>query len=87
MVLRYPSGEEIKKGDRVLHFQKPAHIEFVAFDPADPERDWYVQEFGGGIMIVDGVAGRTFVPADQLDEYAHLLQFVSRADASGEKPG
>ena len=54
MPLRYQSGEEIKKGDRVLFGGEPGEVEFVA-DPLikDSETDWYVQEYGGGVMIVE----------------------------------
>jgi hypothetical protein len=77
MILKYRSGEEIKKGDRVLFHRNPAQIEFVACHPAEAETDWYIQEFGGGVMILDPmVSGRTFVQADQIDED---LEFVSRA--------
>jgi hypothetical protein len=78
MVLKYRSGEEIKKGDRVLHFGKPGEIELVASDPGEPETEWFIKEFGGGIMILDGVVGRTFIAADQLDGYEDL-EFASRA--------
>jgi hypothetical protein len=78
-VLRYRSGEEIKKGDRLLFHGNPAEIELVSTDPNDPEQAWHVSEFGGGVLISDPmVSGRTFVPRDQLDEYEDL-EFVSRA--------
>ena len=80
LILKYQSGEEIKKGDRVLFYGNPAEIELVACDPSDPETDWYVQEYGGGVMILDPmVSGRTFIPADQIEEYYEDLQFVSRS--------
>jgi len=43
----YISGEEIKKGDRVMFHGEPGEIEFVA-DPliSDPQTDWYVQKYG-----------------------------------------
>jgi hypothetical protein len=34
MALKYPSGEEIKKGDHVLFFGNPATIELVAIAPS-----------------------------------------------------
>jgi hypothetical protein len=74
MLLRYQSGEEIKMGDRVVFHREPAQIEFVALEPGDPETDWYVQEFGGGVMVLG-----TFIPADQISEYEDL-EFVSRAE-------
>ncbi len=79
MVLKYQTGEEILKGDRVLYHGKPGHVEFVAAKSGDPETDWYVDEYGGGIMVVDGVAGHTFIPTDRIEEYEDL-GFVSRAD-------
>ena len=49
----------------------------MAFDPNEPEHAWHVQEFGGGVMILDPmVSGRTFIATDQLYED---LEFVSRA--------
>ena len=44
--------EEIKKGDRVLLHGEPGEIEFVADRANDPE-DWYVTEYGGGVMILE----------------------------------
>lgn len=78
MSLKYQSGEEIKKGDRVLFHREPARIELVASEPGDPETDWFIQEYGGGVMILEG-AGRTFITANQLLDYEDL-EFVSRAD-------
>ncbi|HKD79526.1 MAG TPA: hypothetical protein VKH81_07510 [Candidatus Angelobacter sp.] len=77
--LKYCSGEEIQKGDHVLFHGNPAEVELVACDPNDPEAAWHVQEFGGGVVILDPmVSCRTFIPAGQLDEYEDL-EFVSRA--------
>lgn len=79
LVLRYRSGEEIRKGDHVLFHGNPATIELVARDPNDPDASWHMQEFGGGVLVLDPmVSGRTFIPTDQLDEYEDL-EFVSRA--------
>lgn len=75
---KYRSGEVIRKGDLVLFDQNPATIELVACDSHDPEQSWYVEEFGGGIMILDpNVSGRTFISAEQIQDYEDL-QFVSR---------
>jgi len=80
MIMRYQSGEEIKKGDRVLFHGEPGEIEFVAVDPDDPEMHWYLQEYGGGIMIVEPkFFGRAFIPAGQIDELEGFLELVSRA--------
>ena len=85
MILKYRSGEEIKKGDHVLYHGNPAEIELVASNiNGDPQTDWYINEFGGGVMISDPmVSGRTFISADQIaDQIADYedLEFVSRAD-------
>lgn len=77
---KYRSGEEIKKGDRVLFHGNPSEIEFVAPDLNDPRLEWYVLTYGGGVSVLDPmVSGNTFIPEDQLEEYEDL-EFVSRAD-------
>jgi hypothetical protein len=81
VILKYQTGEEIRKGDCVLLHGEPGRIELVAAELGDPETDWYVQEHGGGVMIIEVVAGRTFIPADQIDE-CEDLEFVSRTDAT-----
>jgi hypothetical protein len=71
------SGEEIRKGDRVLFHGEPGEIELVA-DPAvaNPETDWYVQEYGRGVMVLEPKNfGRAFLPEPQT---AEDLEFVSR---------
>jgi len=78
----YQSGEEIKKGDRVLFHGEPGEIEFVA-DPLvnDPETKWYVQEEGAGVMVVEPkVFGRAFISHTKQDED---LVFVSRLPEEG----
>ncbi|MGA9963699.1 MAG: hypothetical protein WBQ10_00705 [Terriglobales bacterium] len=77
MPLKYQSGEEIKKGDHVLFHGEPGAIEFVA-DPLvkDKETEWYVQEYGKGVMVVEPkVFGRAFLSRT---ENAEDLIFVSR---------
>jgi hypothetical protein len=79
-VLKYRSGEEIKKGDRVLFHGNLAEVQLVSCDPNDPDPEvvWHIKEYGGVVMISDPlVSGRTFIPKDQLDEYEDL-EFVSR---------
>lgn len=78
MILRYQSGEEIKPGDRVRHHRNPAEVELVATDPTDPEQAWYIQEYGGGVLVLESQLGRTFIDASSLAEYEDL-EFVSRA--------
>jgi len=81
VTLRYQSGEEIKKGDCVLFHRGPAEIELVACAPDDPATTWYVEEFGGGVLIREpNDPNLTFVSAYQLPEYEDL-EFVSRAES------
>lgn len=52
MPLKYKSGEEIRKGDRVLFHGEPGEIEFVVESfVGDPAIDWYMSEFGPGVMV------------------------------------
>jgi hypothetical protein len=82
LVLKYRSGEEIRKGDHVLFHGNPAEVELVACDPDEPEAAWYMKEFGGGVMILDPkVSGRTFISTDQIDGYEDL-EFVSRSNGA-----
>ena len=81
MVLNYLSGEEIRKGDRVRFHGEPGQIEFVAIDANDPELGCYVQEYGGGVMILENVSGRTFIPINQIANDEDL-EFVARSAAT-----
>jgi hypothetical protein len=76
--LKYQSGEEIRKGDSVRFHGEPVRIELAAVEPGDVETDWFVQEYGGGVMVLDRVAGRTFIPADRVPDCEDLV-FVARA--------
>ena len=80
LILKYRSGEEIKKGDRVLFHGTAAEIDLVACDDRDPETDWHMQKFGGGVSVCDPLSGLTFISTDQIDEYEDL-EFVSRSGA------
>jgi hypothetical protein len=81
LIFRYQSGEEIRKGDRVLFHREPGQIELVVSSLGNPETDWFMQEYGGGVMILEGVSGRTFIPADRIEEWEDL-EFVSRGESS-----
>ncbi len=72
--LEYRTSEEIQKSDRVLFNGRPAEIELVAINPEDPEESRFVENYGGGVMIIDPHGlGRVFARA--LDED---LVFVAR---------
>ena len=78
--LKYRSGEDIRKGDRVRFHRKEAEIEFVAWNATDPDPawGWYINEYGGGVMIREPTAfGSAFIPADQLND-CEDLEFVAR---------
>ncbi len=80
MPLYYQSGEEIRKGDKILYAERfSGEIEFVA-DPSvnAPDTSWYVKEFGGGVMIREPeVHGLVFSRSLGEDDE---LEFVSRSD-------
>jgi hypothetical protein len=74
---KYQSGEEIRKGDKVLFYGNSAEVEFVAEPPGDNKTEWYVQEFGGGVMIKEPREfGKAFLTQT---EHTEDLIFVSRA--------
>ena len=72
----YQTGEEIKKGDRVLFHGEPGEFEFVADElMGEPDMDWYVQ-LGRGVMVLEPKSfGRAFIRETQ---FAEDLVFVSR---------
>jgi hypothetical protein len=73
----YLSGEEVKAGDRIRYHGEPGEVEFVVSEKTgDPHQDWYVDVFGGGIMLKVSPFGTMFL--DQSDED---LELVARADA------
>jgi hypothetical protein len=73
----YQSGQKIRKGDKVLFHGEPGSVELVAEPPGDPETAWFVQEYGGGVMIVEPkFFGRAFLTHTESCD----LVFVSRCD-------
>ena len=79
MPFRYQSGEEIRSGDNVTFHGEPGTIEFVADSQAPtPETDWYVREYGGGVMVVEPKNfGRAFLTETSEEED---LVFVCRVN-------
>ena len=76
MSFSYRSGQIIQRGDRIRYAGGSGVVDFVADgDVADPETAYFVEEFGGGCMILTERFGRVFVerPEDEED-----LEFVSR---------
>jgi hypothetical protein len=75
MSLRYASGDDIRLGDQVDYAGVRGEIELVA-DPELPgaQHDWYVQQFGSGVMIVEPkVFGRVFVSAPETEASLALV--------------
>jgi hypothetical protein len=83
MSLKYRSGVEVMKGDRVLYHEDLGEVEFVA-DPLvhDADTIWYVQKYGRGVMISEPKHyGSVFVSnPDGNDD----LEFVSRGGTTIE---
>jgi hypothetical protein len=76
----YHSGEEIKEGDRVLFHGEPGGDRVRRHRLGRSELDWYVKEFGGGVMVLEPkVFGRAFLTQT---ENAEDLVLVSRAPAA-----
>ena len=78
MSLTYPTGEEIRSGDRVLYHGESGQVDFVA-ERGNPETAWYVEQFGGGCMILVPTFGCVFVSKADED-----LEFVGRAPSSNQ---
>lgn len=72
MLLTYSSGEEIQTGDHIVYHGEAGTVEFVA-QLEDPETSWYVEQYGGGCMILAPSFGRVFVSKPDED-----LELVSR---------
>ena len=80
MALCYPTGEAILKGDRIRYGGSPGVVDFVA-DPFafDPETQYYVDEHGGGCMLMTAAFGAVFLSEPDVDEDSEL---VARAGAA-----
>ena len=75
--MKYKSGEEIRKNDRVLFHGKPGEIEFVVDKlVGDPVMHWHLTEQGPGVMVLEPTSFRRAFIGDT--ENAEDLQFVSR---------
>jgi hypothetical protein len=74
MLPRYQSGEDVRAGDRIIYGGSPGRVEFVAM-PGSPDTAWYVEQFGGGCMLLTQSFGRVFIDKT---ENAEDLELVSR---------
>jgi hypothetical protein len=66
----YLSGEEVRAGDQVLYHGECGTIAFVAA-PDNADTKWYVEQYGGGFMVIAASCGRVFRTAT--DEDIELL--------------
>jgi hypothetical protein len=75
--MKYTSGEEIRKGDKVLFHGEPGEIEFAVEKlVGDPAMDWHMREQGPGVMVLEAKSFQRAYIRDT--ENAEDLQFVSR---------
>lgn len=72
--LYYASGKMVMKGDRVRYASGDAIVELVA-EPgvADPEAEYFVDEFGGGCLLMTERMGRVFVETPRIAEDVELV--------------
>ena len=77
--MKYRSGEDICKGDKVLFHGEAGEIDYVAEAPiGDPAIDWNLKHNGPGVMILEPkFFGRVYL-CDS--EAAEELVFVSRKE-------
>lgn len=78
----YMSGEIVRAGDRVRYRGDNGEVEFVANERrGDAAADWYVEEYGGGVMMNLENSGALFLPGLEIDEE---LELVSRVATDSE---
>lgn len=73
--LRYTSGDEIKEGDRIRYHGELGRVDFIVIHRVgDPARDWYVDQFpGGGLMIDAAGFGSVFLSEAEIDDQLELV--------------
>jgi hypothetical protein len=76
MPLKYQSGEEIRRGDRVLFHGQPGEVDFVVDGlSGDADMDWYFTKLGPGVMVLEPKHfGSAYVRAE-----FYPLEFVGRS--------
>jgi hypothetical protein len=82
--MKYQSGEEIRKGDKVLFHGEKGEIEYVAEGPVgDPAIDWNVKHNGPGVMILEPkFFGRVYI---RDSENSEDLVLVSRGPEESQR--
>ena len=78
--LVYQTGEEIRKGDRVLLHDEPGEVEFVLDGDTNP-KNWPAPENGRGIMVVEPkIFRRLFLAEKDIVVYEDLVLVSRRVD-------
>ncbi len=72
MSFKYQSGEEVRAGDRIVYADDPGEVEFIADSTTAPD-DWYVREYGGGVMIRTAKMGSVFLTTTEDEEDLDLV--------------
>lgn len=72
---RYPSGDDVREGDRVRYHGEGGTVDFVVVENVgDPSLDWYVEKFpGGGVMITAETFGSVFLSPTDIAEHLELI--------------
>lgn len=72
---RYASGDVVQPGDYIRYRGQDGRIEFVASgESGEATTDWYVTEFGGGVMVSIANFGSIFLPGTEIDAEVELLE-------------
>jgi hypothetical protein len=79
---RYVSGETVNAGDHLRYHNEPGRVDFVVSErTGDSASDWYVDEYGGGLMMTVENYGSVFLPGTEIGED---LEFVARGKADND---
>lgn len=76
----YMTREPILAGDRVLLDGYPGEIETIA-DPLEDPSDWFVEQFGGGVLVLEARFGRVFLTPEYA-AFEELVFVARRAESS-----
>jgi hypothetical protein len=73
-VWRYASGDIVQSGDHVRYRGEHGRVEFVAAEQSgDAATDWYIEEYGGGVMMNVESLGAVFLPGGEIDGGLELI--------------
>jgi hypothetical protein len=79
LALTYPSGIDIKEGDRITYAEESGRVELLAEQlSGDPSRDWWIESCGGPGILIEVSSGDRFYlwkPEEEED-----LIFIARRD-------